>query len=138
MSQSEDAESFDWVKARAACSMESVFRMLAEVVHSDVKSANRLDRARAGFTINEPARDKVIVARQRDMHGVVEEACIVFELMSGEIKVRQMLPERRDLFSARPILNSEGMCLLEITGERELQRLWQVSRRALDDLFFGF
>jgi len=27
---------------------------------------------------------------------------------------------------------------MEVTGEQTPQRLWQVSRKALDDLFFGF
>lgn len=38
------------------------------------------------------------------------------------------------MFDARPSLNKEGDCLLEIEGQPFA--LWQVCRRALEGLFF--
>jgi hypothetical protein len=43
---------------------------------------------------------------------------------------------RKELFSAKPYLNHEGECLLQI-GETDPLHIWQVSRKALEPLFFA-
>jgi hypothetical protein len=131
-------ESFDWVKTRAACSFEIVFRELTEVIDSDVKRANSLNRPGLVFKVSAPADDKFIVSRTKDMSGILDSAVIVFELTRNEIKVRQAVPNpQAELFTAKPVLTANGKCLLEISGQTEPFELWQVSRKALDDLFFS-
>jgi hypothetical protein len=64
---------------------------------------------------------------------------VIFELMPDEIAIRRMEHAKSELmFSAKPRLNPEGQCLLAVTGESDLQQLWQVSQKALDGLFFVF
>jgi hypothetical protein len=128
---------FDWVKARSKCSLESVFQTLREVLDSDVKSVNGLNRVGVTFALNNSATNKLIISRERDYGGLSGGETVVFELLPNEIRVRDGRTEKH-FFSAKPVLNQEGECLLEVTGELEPQRLWQVSRKALDDLFFGF
>lgn len=117
-------ENFNWVRARSQCSLPRVFAMLGEIVDSDVKALN------AAQPSNLPAEvkrytGKIVVAHR--------DSTIVFELTGGIIQVRQG-PEHA-LFSAKLRLDEDGECLLEVNG-RGL-KLWQVSRKALEDLFFG-
>ena len=106
---------------------------------SDVKTANALNRRGVKFKLNTEATGKIIVLRERDLGGFNESMAIVFELLPDKIAVT----ERRGpgftegaLFCAAPGLNQEGECLLEIDGQP--LKLWQVSRKALENLFFGF
>ena len=126
---------FNWVAARAECSPDRAFHALAEVVDSDVKAANGLRRSGVSFHFHGEATGKIVVIRELDRGGVKELRSVVFELISGEI-VTKKGPENSVLFSAVPSLNRNGECLLEIEGDS--YELWQVSRRALESLFFGF
>jgi hypothetical protein len=131
---------FNWVAARSECSLDRQFRILAELVDSDVKVANGLNKRGIEFEINLDVKDKIIVLRKRDIVGHVETSVIVFELEQDKITVkdrtdRSNLPGQM-LFNATPSLNEEGECLLEVSGVP--LKLWQVSRKALDGLFFRF
>jgi len=130
----------NWVKARAECSLEHVFQILAEVLDSDVKEANKLGRRGVEFKINAAAERKIVVSRTRDADGVDEIVSVVVELLPGKITATRK-ENVKDLvkppfLTAIPGLNRDGECLLEIGGES--LRLWQASRMALEDLFFGF
>jgi predicted RNase H-like nuclease (RuvC/YqgF family) len=132
---------FNWVQSRAACSLESIFHALSEVIDSDIKSANALRRPGppTTFRMNTEATGKIIVVRTRDMAGFAETVAVVFELQANEIIVKQKLPatfQETSLFVAVPYLHEEGECLLEVGGKS--LKLWQVSRKALEDLVFGF
>lgn len=130
----ETPKTFDWVKARSSCSLRAVFEVLSQVIASDVESANGLDRPGVSFALTNPAEDKVMVARTRVSGGVAES--VLFELRANEIVAT--LPHRgKTLFYAKPVLDVTGECLLQIEGDHELKHPWQVSRRALDELFFG-
>ena len=67
----------------------------------------------------------------------MEGEAILFERLANEIKIRDGRKDKH-LFSARPVLNADGECMMEIVGESEQRPMWQISRKALDDLFFGF
>ena len=105
-----------------------------------MKVANGLNKRGIEFEINLEVKDKIIVLRKRDIVGHVETSAIVFELEGDRITVK----DRTDrsnlagqlLFHAKPDLNQEGECLLEVDGVP--LKLWQVSRKALDGLFFRF
>lgn len=129
----------DWVSKRYECSLTTAFRKLREVVGSDVASANKIDRPGVKFSFDKLApSDKVIVDRSiRRSLSEPEVSSVVFELLADEINVRTVNPDH-NLFSARPRLNSTGDCMMHVTGEAELQHLWQVSQKALDSFFFGF
>src|ERR1700730_4960936 len=132
---------FDWVKERSECSLERVFHLFAEVVDSDVKSANALKRGGAKFQVKSQAIGKIMVMRTRPVGSTAEMAGVTFELMENHINVskrRSKSTEAEAFFSFFPSLNLEGECLVRVEGESEMLKLWQVSRKALEDLFFGF
>lgn len=128
-------ETFDWVRARAACSLERIFLVLSETAAGDVRAANELRPSRARFEHKSLDR-KFLVIRQEDAGGVTQAASVVFELQENGIAVRRITPARapEPIFTAKPSLTPEGECLLEV-GRQQL-RPWQVSRLALEDLFF--
>jgi hypothetical protein len=116
---------FNWVKARSACSLKSVFLLLAEIVDSDVKAANELPEGRR-FSLERQDRKLIVIRESRE-----SPAAIVFELSATEIRVREA---EKTLFVARPSLERDGKCRLEVDGDP--LELWQVSRKALEELFF--
>lgn len=80
------------------------------------------------------------MVRNRDLAGPIESTGVKFELRANEIAVSNiktgMMHGATPAFSAVPRLNEDGECRLEVQGER--LQFWQVSRKALEDLFFGF
>jgi hypothetical protein len=96
---------------------------------SDAKIAGELRKDGVSFRV-QPYHDKFVVTRVVDDDD--EGKNVVFELSSGVIAVRE--GPNRALFAARPRLSDEGECLLEVDGH--LLRLWQISQKALEDLFF--
>ena len=130
----------DWVTARSACSIEATFQVLSEVIDSDVKAANALKRNGLEFKINTEPRGKLLVIRDQDYAGFHGFTAIVFDLSADKITVTERkgaTPEARLMFSFVPSLNIDGECMYRIEGQEELLKLWQVSRKALEDLFFG-
>jgi hypothetical protein len=128
----------DWVKARSNCSLARIFQTLAEVVDSDVQSVNSLARERVSFHINTQATDKIIVTRDREKGVAHDIRTIVFQLTNFSITATAKGPtgEATGMFSAVPNLDENGECLLVVSGDPF--RLWQVSRKALEELFFNF
>lgn len=132
-------EVFDWVTARGECSVGRMFVLLMERVESDVAQMQALlDTKRRRLTFNKVADDKVIVANEQVGVGhVFGGTGVMFKRTpSGvvvDIKTRNG-PERI-LFEARLSLGLEGRCRYEIDGHAV--ELWQVSRKAMEDLFFS-
>jgi hypothetical protein len=130
----------NWVAARSECSRDRQFKALGELIRGDVKAVNGLERRGVEFEINLEVKDRIIVTRKRDMVGLVESAVIVFELERDRITAK----DRTDrsnlagqlLFHATPGLNEEGECLWTVDGVS--LKLWQISKKALEGLFFGF
>ena len=126
-------KSFDWVRARAECSLERLFRLLAETVDSDVRAVSAIKRPDQSVFEVIPALHKVIVSRTKDTGGIPSVETVVFELVSNGIHVRR--GKDTSVFTATPVLDARGDCRLEVSGES--LELWQVSRKALEGLFFG-
>lgn len=127
----------DWVTRRAECSVEKLFLLLVEVVESDVKVMHARSLPHGpSFTTNKPTSGKLVVMKMFPDSTIAGN--VVFERTIGGIEVR-MLKRARDeqaLFTAKPSLSAEGECRLEI--DYLPMELWQVSRRALEDLFFRY
>ena len=127
---------FNWVKARSECSLERVFLLFSEVLESDVKTMQGL--ARSGVLYEQTRGErKVVVCRTRDCGGGIKEAeGVVFELVDGAITAtaKDARGNGTQLFKAKPSLEPNGACKLEVDGEG--LELWQVSRKALEPLFF--
>lgn len=132
----EKPDGFDWVTARSRCSLGSVFQILSEIVASNVKAANALPNQNSTFE-QRPLNNKFLVLVRRDIAGFIATRSVVFELSSSaiDVKLKDANGLEKMLFSAKPSFVEEGDCRLEIDGQRF--SLWQISRRALEDLFFG-
>jgi hypothetical protein len=126
-----------WVTDLSNCSQEGAFLVLCEVIDSDVKEVNGLQRHDVSFECTRPAAGKLIVIRTRS--GIAPgTASVVFELNRKEITAtaRDSAGAADLILSVTPNLNEEGDCTFN-DGERNLYA-WQVSRKALEALFFGF
>ncbi len=130
-------KTLNWVKARAECSIDHLFETLVQVIDSDVKTIQSYDSLRRYvFQFNRVNEWKVIVSRTSPS---VERASrsVVFERGASEIAATayNARGERNELFTARPSFDAAGACRLEIRNQP--LELWQVSRKALEDLFFS-
>jgi hypothetical protein len=135
MAQPRD-DSFDWVTARSKCSLRGAFQILTEVVETNVERANALPDSNYSFESKRLDQRLVVTATLESMLGQ-GYATVVFHLRDSEIAVtRSLHPTARSelAFSAKPCFTAEGDCVLEVDGV-PLQ-LWQVSRKALEPLFF--
>jgi hypothetical protein len=127
---------FDWVAERRKCSLGTIFTHLTEVVDSDVKSAQAKLEDGENITMNRPADGKIVVVKSFGPRGSSQGESVVFEVAANCIAVKKGGPNGKELFTAKPFLLQNGMCKLEVKGEPEPLELWQVSRKALEDLFF--
>ncbi len=129
-------KNLDWVKARSSCSLKAVFDSLSQIIANDVKSVQALNRPGVSFDLSKSSDDQITVTRTVDSDGETETVSVVFELRATDIVA--VLPHKsKTLFYAHAVLDEAGECLIEIEGDPDLKRPWQVSQKALDDLFFG-
>jgi hypothetical protein len=130
---------FNWVQARSNCSIEQAFITLREVVDSDVKERNIQLNKRGDdrVLISYPTDTKFIVIRQWDAGGIPSSEGIVFERTPTGLVVEDAQTQR-PLFAALPALTPGGECKFTVEGKNSGEPLefWQVSRLALETLFF--
>jgi len=120
---------FDWVRARAQCSVDEVFQKLRLGAKTDVDVVNSL---RAG----EPVKFSVIeqgnrfsVSREHQSEPLMS---VDFTLDKGVIRVEGLTEK----FQAFVTLNNDGECKVKIDLNDEELELWQVRRRCLEGLFW--
>jgi hypothetical protein len=130
-------EAFDWVKARAKCSLRHLLTVLAEAVNADLDSARKLEMRDVNLTPSWPSENKFMVSRIDYLSDGEKSRSVVFELMKGEIKVRHATPEQTLIMSVTPALTAECKCMFEIKGKTGLFYAWQISRSALEELIFN-
>jgi hypothetical protein len=121
--------SFDWVKARAACSRQVVFKELELGARNDVASIREERPDSAGefeFLVTDGGFS---VMRQ----GKMRAESIDFTLEGESISARDPRPGGTSI-TATLTLNDKGDCCLKV-GNQELEQ-WQFRRKALETLFF--
>jgi len=123
-------DDFDWVSARAECSLKRVFAKLSLDVQGDVAIREEFSRKTLDgrtFRWQEAARGFLVsrTVRQDDKH-------VTFVLGDDAIEVSG---HGVGSFSASLTLNCEGKCRFSVNGQ-EVES-WQLRRMALDALFFG-
>jgi hypothetical protein len=137
----EKPETFDWVAARAECSLSRAFQILREMVDSNVKTANRVRSPDATFELKAIQGDspKFMVIRKRDLSGAAEFSNVTFELSDHAIQAKKSAgphqADQKPILSATPSFTLDGECIFDVAG-RSL-KLWQISQIALEGLFFG-
>lgn len=127
---------FPWVEERAKCSIVGVFIALAVRVKSDVESMTGLHlQPKHLFAFTAPSEKTFLVEKQIKVGGMVAPGgVVVFEHDETKITVSDGL-KYNVLFEATPAIGEDGPCRLDVNGV--VLELWQVSRKALEPLFFG-
>ena len=122
-------DDFEWVTARANCSVNEVFEKLRAQVKADVDIRHNLrphGEMYAFRFISEGPQFIALVEGNKLHHAVI------FTLKDGIITVSD--DDDNVLFRANVTLNDDGKCVVKINeDEREL---WQMRKMALEKLFF--
>jgi len=133
------AQTLNWVKARAGCSLLNAFETLAEGAKRDSEEMTSLlgEHSRLVFSTYRPSKRRFSVARVDDPITNISSS-VDFELGANEIVVYHMNNSANEvLFKVGVTLNNEGECRLKIAGQEAELEQWQVRRMALEKLFFG-
>ena len=121
----------NWVEERSKCNTELLFNVLAEQVKLDVDSISALKTLNVGWGFVRH-NGQIIVTRSVDG---CHDSSIVFTLSKEAIVVEEVdTGNRTTLFQAIPYFLGDRTCKLEINDVPV--ETWQVSRRALERLFF--
>lgn len=123
---------FDWVTARAECSLVVTFEKLKLQLRDDVDKREAILRAgpeaNYGFKLVLDRKGAAVVMEGNQIHDSV-----LFRLTDKAIEVVDNAGKTR--FAATPTLDDEGQCKLSVNGQ-ELE-LWQFRKKALEALFFN-
>lgn len=127
----ESAQQFDWVKARADCSLLRVFNELRLGVEEDIKAMNSMPPLKEypppQFGVRANTMGDYFVVFRTDNAGVRVE----FNCERGRIAITK----GESKYGITLTLNNEGRCRLRVNGGEELEQ-WQVRRLMLEELFF--
>jgi hypothetical protein len=126
------SQAFNWVRARANCSLLHVFNELRLGAEEDVREMNTLAKlpqySQSSLAVRaNTAGDYFVVFRAENANTRVEFNC----------ETTRITVQRGDGQSVITLtLNNEGRCKLRVNGGEDLEE-WQVRRTMLEDLFFG-
>ena len=127
-------DDFNWVKARHECSLCSEFERLWCNVESSTKERSAAIPKDSPTRISCHSANGILqVSRHPTGDAVGKSHCVLFRLEEDHISVTgatHQNPLRLTL-----TLNGEGECRFKINGKGEYRR-WQVTRKALESLFF--
>ena len=127
---------FEWVRARAECSIGIVFQKLKDHVKGDMEKRLELrekgERVKFQMGEKEPA-DSFSVYREGEHQGVYGLKSLKFVMQRHNI----LVVDDNDVvqLSAALTLDNEGLCKLQVKGENLEE--WQFRKMALENLFFG-
>ena len=137
----------NWVVQRAKCNIDLIYESLCQVVERDVSEMNKLPAdQRRGFTfLTEWNVDGVnpIIQVTRCPSPKEAKAYARFERRTNFILVTFNIPNLREetegRLTARPVgISGDGSCLLSIGREEYTEyKVWELSRRILEPLFFS-
>ena len=120
-------QEFDWVKARAECSVDWLFEQLCAEAAKNVATANNITKGPASghkaFSITANSH-RLTVTRNKDADEVA------FEKRGSGI----LIAHAKEGFSVGVDLDDSGECVAVVDGA--VLKRWQVLRRALGRLFF--
>lgn len=129
--------SLDWVKTRAECSIQHVFKELELGVREDCEKAQLLvsPQEQIRFSVTKAVGSRFAAVRVDDPITSIAES-VYFVCKRNEIQVLvegSMSSEAK--MSATLTLTNSGECKLKVGGEELYQ--WQFRRMALEELFFS-
>jgi hypothetical protein len=121
---------FEWVNARAECSIGLIFEQLKTQVKKDVDARQAQSKGPPfyyGFRFK--VENDTIIAM---IEGHRLHESVTFRLSGNAIEV--FGKDSQPLFSGTATINNDGECRLRVNGE-DLE-LWQLRKKALEDLLF--
>lgn len=124
----------NWVLGRAECNLSMTFESLHEIAKRDVEAFNGLyERYRQGRTFKvvdntEGCLPKFQVEQEADIEN---PPCVLFTLSRTAIRVNGGGVQ----FFIRPQWDGEK-CRMHVNDEQDAHELWEISQRALSNLFF--
>lgn len=132
-----DGHDFDWVTARAQCSLANEFVRLKEQVGRDVCARRKcLPKDNSmDFSFHATGDEHFSVSRF-PIPGIAGNSySVIFSLRNDQILIVDEWSEPAKRLILTLTLNDEGECRFLINGEGDRLR-WQVVRRALCPIFF--
>jgi hypothetical protein len=131
--------SFNWVVERSRCSLPHIFNTLAEMIETDVTTANDLKFPNLTFTLIRISEDKITVTRLKDYSiagsGPLPERMVTVEIDGAAITFKEGTQNKALLFTAAPAINENRECIMLVDDKP--YKLWQIRQKALDSLFFA-
>ncbi len=128
----------NWVEARGACKLSTVFEQLRADVMSDIEQRHNLRKATVP-EVNGAFGYRFEIVRSSNsftvlLHaGGIHKKSVTFILADAHIEVQN---ENSKLFDATIGLNDRGECTFRVK-EQECYS-WQIRKMALEELFFNF
>ena len=127
-------DDFNWVKAHHECSLCFEFELLRRNVESSTKERIALLQTDTAASISYHSDNDILqVSRGPTGDAAGKSYCVLFRLEDDHISVSGATHQKP--FCLTLTLNGEGECRFKINGKGEYRR-WQVTRRALESLFF--
>ncbi len=125
---------FDWVTARAGCSLKQVFDNLRLGVQADVETRQKLREHHEGFGYLQSFSFASKASRfSASVDYQASRGSVIFVLLADRIAVLD--ENNEELFNATVTLNNEKQCMLVV--EKEEMEEWQFRKKALEVLFFS-
>lgn len=127
----------DWVKVKLDCSTEAVFRALRKMATEGVVTLQAAKHGPYTYEVSGHLDFQFDVVARYDgsfAKGVQFERNADGLVIVQENTRRGLVP----MFTVRPLLDEDGACRLYPDGDPNGQPLylWQISRKALESLFF--
>ena len=126
---------FDWVSARKNCNTREMFKRLLKVVRADYNIAKEQEPHR-NLTFAECSEEEFAVD-ERHASGIGIRKGVTFKLEGSKIQVCNSAPPHKVLFTLHAYLFDGGDCTFVIDDKMNPLHPWQVSRLALEDVFFS-
>jgi hypothetical protein len=119
---------FNWVEARAKCSLAEMYSQIRLDVEADVEARNKLlpSGAHYGFKFTRASGRFTVLTESNGPNKSID-----FVLSEKYIEI---LSEKSPMFTATVGLNDDGECILLVNGIE--RKRWQVAKMALDHIFF--
>ena len=130
-----ECHEFDWVQVRSDCTVGKVFERLEEGVKGDLEKLCKCESYQA-------QRVRHVIHEKSKKFGIVRDTVggVFFNRLDNTIKVTRVTPNggKTTMMELSLVLNDKGECRLvdEADEVRSAWWLWQVRRRALEEIFF--
>jgi hypothetical protein len=122
-------DDFNWVKARAECSLVVIFEKLKLGLRADVEKRQALLGPDSPYKFNlviDSTNATVLI------EGRGEQGSVSFRLKKVSIQVFNS--NEQEILTAFPTLNDKGECRLKINNQE--RELWYLRKMALEEIFF--